>query len=357
MKTIIMCGGGTAGHIMPNIALLPKLRNRYRIHYIGDKNGMERDILAKYDYVTYHGIDTVKLIRKLTLKNFAIPFKLFTSIKQCRNIIRQIEPDIIFSKGGYVSVPVVIAGSMLKVPIVGHESDITMGLANKIIYSRCKCMCFSFKSTALKYNKRGLYTGSPIRPTLNCNNRNKIEQMAQFDPNKKTVMFMGGSLGARSINKVVHDNIELLTKRYNIIHITGKGNINPDKTSPNYLQLEFMNNIQDAMCYADMVVSRAGSNVIFELLYLNKPMLLIPLPKDVSRGDQILNAHEFEKNGFARVLLQSNLNFHTLTKEIEHVLKYKSGYIQKMKSEPNTCGNNLIAEQIDKYALNKKADN
>lgn len=348
MKTIVLCGGGTAGHVMPNIALLPKLRNKYNIHYIGDSNGMEKDIMQKYDYVTYHGIDTVKLIRKLTLKNFSIPYKLIKSIFQCKKILEDVKPDVIFSKGGYVSVPVALAGTMLKIPVIGHESDISMGLANKIIYKTCKCMCFSFKTTAQKYDKKGVYTGSPIRPTLLCGHPEKIRTMATFDPNKPNILFLGGSLGAQAINNLVHDNISTLCKRYNVVHITGKGN-NKEYNLKNYLQIEFLNNIQDAMTFADVVISRAGSNVIFELLFLNKPMLLIPLPKDASRGDQILNAHEFEKNGFAKVLLQEDMNINSLIKQIEYLNKYRNSIKQKMKQSESMMGNELIIKQIEKY--------
>ena len=166
MKTIVMCGGGTAGHIMPNIALMPALKNKYKIHYIGEPDSMEQNLVSNIPYVSYHPIKSVKFIRKFTLKNLAIPFKLYHAIMESKKLLKELKPDVIFSKGGYVSVPVVLAAAMLHIPIVAHESDFTMGLANKIIYRKCSAMCFSFKSTALKYDKKGIFTGSPIRPIL-----------------------------------------------------------------------------------------------------------------------------------------------------------------------------------------------
>ncbi len=348
MKTIVLCGGGTAGHIMPNIALLPMLRKKFNIHYIGDHNGMEKDIVAKYPEVTFHGISTVKLVRKFTLSNFALPFKLIKSINECKKILRSINPDIVFSKGGYVSVPVALAAHSLKIPVVGHESDYTMGLANKVIYRVCKCMCFSFENTQQKYCKKGVFTGSPIRPTLLCAHPDKVNNPKGFNQNKPYVLFMGGSLGARAINDVVSEHLGELTKRYNVLHITGKAN---DQANPTkgYLPVPFVNNIQDYMSRADVVVSRAGSNVIFELLYLGKPMILIPLPKDVSRGDQILNAYEFDKKGYAKLLLQQDLTIHSLIKDIEYCLKYRSAIKQKMISAGAENGNKNIVEQILKY--------
>ena len=349
MKKIVMCGGGTAGHIMPNIALFPALKNKYQIHYIGEPNSMEYGLVSKYPYVTYWSVASVKFIRKFTLKNLAIPFKLYKAIMQCKKILKEINPSVIFSKGGYVSVPVVIAGAMLHIPIVAHESDYSMGLANKIIYRKCSAMCFSFKALTLKYDKKGIYTGSPIRPTLNVFHPENMAKLGKFDEHKPNVLFVGGSLGAKAINDVVQSKINTLTKRYNIVHIVGNGNMVSERKS-NYVQLEFLNNIQDAFAWADVVVSRAGSNVIFELLYLCKPMILIPLPKDVSRGDQILNAYDFEKNGYAKVLLQSELNEITLSNTIEKALQDKSGMELKMKKANKDIGNNLIIEQIDKFA-------
>lgn len=314
MKKVVFCGGGTAGHVMPNIALIEKLKNKAEIHYIGG-SGIEKDILKKYDYVKYHEIKTTKLIRKFTLRNLLIPFKLASSISDTKKLLKSISPDVIFSKGGYASVPVVFAHG--KTPVYAHESDYTMGLANKLIYPKCKKMFFSFEATAKKY-KKGIYSGTPIRKDIMCGNGNTIKTKLGIKNNKKCVLVVGGSSGARDINNFVFENISTLTKKYNIIHICGK-NKTKKMAQKNYFQIEFAENMGDLLSMSDIVISRAGSNAIFELLVLRKPMILVPLPATESRGDQILNAKYFENKNWAKVIMQNELTVKTLTKAIDSV--------------------------------------
>lgn len=346
---IVLTGGGSAGHVIPNIALLDELKNIFQeIHYIGS-NGIEKSIMASYPFVTYHEISTVKLIRSITLKNLLIPFKLISSIKQCKKIITDINPNIIFSKGGFVAVPVVLASK--KIPVIAHESDFTMGLANKIIYKKCKKMCFSFENLYKKYHKKGVFTGSPIRKDLFLGNKENTIKDLKLSSSKPTVLIMGGSLGAKAINESVWNSIDKLICKFNVIHIVGKNNINAKIKKNGYAQIEFTNDIKNLFKTADIIVSRSGSNSIFEFLALKKPMLLIPLPKTQSRGDQIDNAEYFQKNGHAEILYQENLDPHTLLVAIQQLYQHRNTIIKNMSSQSLVNGTdailNLIKNEID----------
>lgn len=349
MSKIVLTGGGTAGHVTPNLALLPYLKNHFKeIHYIGSINGIEKQIIDQYPEIIYHEIPTVKLIRGLNFKNLLIPAKLINSVIQAKKILKKIKPDIIFSKGGFVAVPVCFAGSSFKIPIIGHESDFSMGLANKLIYKKCKTMCFSFKSTAEKYKEKGLYTGSPIKDDLFKGK--KIETLKHYNLSltKPTILITGGSLGAKKINDTIFNSINKLTSKYNVIHIVGKNNKNESIKVENYKQIEFSNNIKDLYACSDLVISRAGSNTIFELLSLNKLMILIPLPKGNSRGDQIENARYFKENNYATVIDQDKLNSQLLLSTINLVFRNKNHFINSMKKY-KSIANKIIIKEILKY--------
>lgn len=346
MKNIIFTGGGTAGHIMPNLALIDEIKD-YNIYYIGS-NGMEKDIIKKYKNIKFIEIPSVKFVRSLTLKNLAIPFKLIKNINICKKIISEINPALIFSKGGYVSIPVCLAGAKLDVPVLTHESDLSVGLANKIISKKSKYLCCSFKETADLYKKNSIYTGSPVRKKILNGNSEKIRERHNIKSNKPVILIVGGSLGAKAINETIWNNLEELTKKYTLIHVVGKNHINKTiKNTNDYIQLEFVDDIENYFALSDIVISRAGSNTIFELLTIHKPMLLIPLPKGNSRGDQIQNAENFSKNKFANVLYQEDLNIKNLISKIEETLINKYTYIKNMKSYDNNLGNKKLIELIN----------
>lgn len=346
MKNIVFTGGGTGGHIMPNLAIIDELKG-YKIYYFGT-NGLEKDILKNYPQVQFVEIEAVKLIRSLTPKNFIIPFKLINSIKSTKEKLKKINPCLIFSKGGFVSFPTCFAGNQLKIPVITHESDLTVGLANKIISKKAKYLCCSFRETANKY-KNGIHTGSPIRRKIFNGNKEIILNRHKLDNNKQTILIMGGSLGAQTINKIIWDNLDPLLKKYNIIHIVGKNKLNKNISDlKNYIQLEFANDIENYFNASDLVISRAGSNTIFELLALSKPMILIPLSKKSSRGDQILNAKNFEKKNFAKMILEENLNSNLLLNTIEDVIANKNKYIAHMRNFKNSNGTLEIIKLIEK---------
>lgn len=345
MKKIVFTGGGTAGHIMPNIALISELKE-YEIYYLGS-NGMEKELIQKIPNIKFIEIPTVKFKRSLSINNLAIPFKLIKSIKKTKQILKDISPNLIFSKGGYVAIPVCMAGHALKIPIITHESDISLGLANKIIAPRAKYLCCSFQSTAEKFKKNAVFTGSPIRNKILKGNKNIVIIKHKLSTTKPIVLIIGGSLGAKPINETIWNNINELCNNYTIIHIVGKNNKNHAVDNKHYTQIEFANDIENYFACADVVISRAGSNTIFELLSIYKPMILIPLPKSShSRGDQVDNANYFLEHKLALVIQQENLSIKTLINTIKHSLKNKNIIQQNMKNFQNTNGNKKIINLI-----------
>ena len=310
-KTIILTGGGTAGHVIPHIALLPHLRKHFdKIIYIGSENGIEREIAKEYN-IDYISIPTVKLIRSFTPKNLLIPFKMLSSIYKSKKILKDINPNIIFSKGGYVSVPICLAAK--DTPIIMHESDMTLGLANKIIYPKCTVLCTNFDYIKGNY-KKAQYTSTPLRDFKKYSSTCNLHL-----PKPKTILIMGGSLGSKAINNTAFEIAHDLAKDFNVIHIVGKGNIPKIALPSNYNVFEYCNNMNEIYAHTDYAVSRAGANAITELRYLSIPMLLIPLRKG-SRGDQIDNAKHFIHKGYAMGLDERELNPTTLLKNIHNMI-------------------------------------
>lgn len=347
-KTIVLTGGGTAGHIMPNMALINELKKHFdKIYYIGT-NGMEKNIVKDYN-IPFFEIEANKFERKLSFNLIKLPFKLLKSINQAKKILKQLKPDVIFSKGGYVSVPVAIAGKKLKIPVISHESDLSMGLANKIISHYAKRICVSFPVTT-KQNKKCVYTGSPVRKEIFEGNSQNVLKDCNFESTKPIILFVGGSLGAKAINDFVIENIDNLTKKYNVLHIGGKNATLSNKK--NYYRVKFASNIQDYFCACDIAITRSGANTIFELCAISKPMILIPLPKGNSRGDQVENAEYFKSMNLSNVLFQDKLNFTNLVYEIENTLKHKQIFVQNMKKLELKNVNKKIVDIILQYCWN-----
>ena len=341
MKKIVFTGGGTAGHVIPNLALINDLKNKAQIFYIGS-SGIEKELIKK-ENISFFEITSTKLKRSLSFSNFLIPFKIIKSIKESKKILKKIKPDIIFSKGGYVSLPVVFAAKKLNIPVICHESDLTMGLANKICKNKCKYICTSFEKTA-KTIKNGIFTGSPLRKEIFNGNKENAKKLFKNYKIAPTILIFGGSLGSKTINNVIFNSLDKL-KNYNIIHIVGKNNLKKFKYE-NYVQLEFTNKIYDLFSLADIIISRAGSNSINEILALKKPNILIPLSKKASRGDQILNAKYFEEKGYSKVILEEDLTVENLIFYINNVLKNKQKYIKNMEKENVKLENQKIIELL-----------
>ena len=299
-KKIVLTGGGTAGHVTPNIALLPHLKDKgYEISYIGSYEGIEKRLIADYE-IPYYGISTGKLRRYFDPKNFTDPFRVIKGFAEAKKILKEIKPDVVFSKGGFVSVPVVRAAAALKIPCIIHESDMTPGLANKLCIPVAKKVCCNFPETLAHLpEEKAVLTGSPIREELAKGNKLAAYEVCGFTSNKPVIMVIGGSLGSVAINKVVREALPSLLQDFQVVHICGKEKIdNLLLTTKGYHQFEYLKaELKDIFAMADVVISRAGANAICEILALKKPNLLMPLPAGSSRGDLILNAASFETQG------------------------------------------------------------
>ncbi|WP_143316386.1 undecaprenyldiphospho-muramoylpentapeptide beta-N-acetylglucosaminyltransferase [Clostridium sp. HBUAS56017] len=354
---IIMTGGGTAGHVTPNLALIPSLmKNGFEVKYIGSKDGIEKEIISE-NSIPYFGISSGKLRRYFDLKNISDPFKVIKGIFEAKKILTKEKPDVIFSKGGFVAVPVVIAASMKGIPVVAHESDITPGLANKLSSPFCNKLCVTFRES-LKYVKggKGVLTGSPIRDEIFNGVKLKGLEICDFQGNKEIIFIMGGSLGSKVVNNVVRENLRELLNVYDIIHICGKGNIDENLKNLNgYVQFEYVNEeLPHLMKSADYIISRAGANSIFEFLALKKPTLLIPLSKKASRGDQILNARSFEREGYSLVIEEEEINKDTFLEKINELKDNKKELVRNMNKGKDKVGNDAVIQVIMSVIGRKK---
>ena len=347
MKALILTGGGTAGHCLPNIALLPYLKKRFdKIVYIGGE-GIEKDIAIE-NGLTYYSIPAVKLERKLTPKNLTVPFKLLSAINKAKKLIKEIQPSVIFSKGGYVALPVILAGSSLKIPCFTHESDLSLGLANKLMAKKCKTVFTSFSVTASNL-PNGKHVGSPIRNSLFYQDRQSALKFFNLKGKKPILLVTGGSSGSLAINLTLEKSLSNLLEKFDIIHLCGKGKRKlPSKDG--YVCIEYLDCIEKAFCVADIVVTRGGSNTLFELLALSKPMLVIPLPKANSRGDQILNAKYFEQRGLCKVLLQENLTSGSFIYTLNELYSERQKYINTLTAYSTKKANYEISEELSTWA-------
>lgn len=334
MKKIVLTGGGTAGHVTPNIALIPALQeNDYQIYYVGSKNGIEKKLIKDYD-IPYYEISTGKLRRYFSLKNFTDPFRVIAGFGQAKSILKKIKPDVVFSKGGFVSVPVVRAAGALKIPCVIHESDMTPGLANKLCIPVARRVCMNFPETASAIPpEKAVLTGTPIRQELFTGDREKGLEMCGFTGNKPVILVIGGSLGAVHVNTAVREALPDLLKKFDVIHLCGKGKVDESlQGTQGYVQYEYIKSqLKDLFAAADVVISRAGANAICELLALRKPALLIPLSKNASRGDQVLNARSFEKHGYSLVLEEEELTTGKLIDAVNELYEDRDKFIKAMK--------------------------
>lgn len=354
MKRIVLTGGGTGGHVTPNIALLPFLKKEgYEIFYIG-RNGEEKDIIEKRlieeQGIKYFGINGGKLRRYLSKENVKDVFKTTKGVFEARKILKKIDPDIVFSKGGFITVPVILAAKSLRIPVVIHESDFSIGLANKISIPLAKKVCLSFNSTLKEIgDDKGLVTGPPIREDIFLGSKSKGADLVSFKDNKPILLIIGGSSGAEVINEFILSNVNILTSTFNIVHVCGKGNKKKIKNS-SYISFEYVGDeLKDLFALSDLVVTRGGSNSIFEILALNKPNIIIPLSKRVSRGDQILNAEEFLDRGYSKVIFEEDLKIDFVLEELNDLNKNRNVYIKNMKDSGFHNGVEKIMEVIKKY--------
>lgn len=348
---IVFTGGGSAGHVTPNLAIISELeKNEWDVHYIGSFDGIEKTLVTKED-IQYYGISSGKLRRYFDTKNFSDPFRIIKGIFEARALLKKIKPICVFSKGGFVTVPVVLAARQLKIPVFLHESDLTPGLANKIAQRFATKIFVSFKEATLHFQKeKTIYTGSPIRRALFEGNSHNGKQFLKFDSKKPVLTIMGGSLGARLINSSIRSIIEPLCDRFQIVHLCGKDDLDLTLNGlEGYRQFEYVNEeLSDILAATDFVITRGGSNALFEFLALGKPMIIIPLSKKKSRGDQILNAQSFVKNGYALYLEEEDLSESVLLHLIDELIRNANNMKAKMSEATKKSATSIIIHEINK---------
>ncbi|MDD5018595.1 MAG: undecaprenyldiphospho-muramoylpentapeptide beta-N-acetylglucosaminyltransferase [Eubacteriales bacterium] len=347
-KTVVLTGGGTAGHVTPNLAIIPKLKEMgLNIEYIGTKNGMEREIMSGTD-IPYHIICAGKFRRYFSIRNLTDPVKIIAGLTKAKRILKRIKPAAVFSKGGFVSVPVVLAAHSLNIPVILHESDYTPGLANRICIPRADKVCVAFLPT-LQYipDGKGVYTGLPIRSELLKGDRQKGLEICGFSGEKPVLLIMGGSLGAKALNDTLDGVMAELVLKYDVAHIRGKKNLRCGTLPDGYRQFGYVGEgLADIYAASDIMLSRAGATAVFEILALAMPALLVPLPKSSSRGDQLLNAEYFKQKGYSHVLYQEQMTKKSLVDGIDTLYQQKNALNDKMKSESATDAADKVARII-----------
>ena len=349
MKKIVLTGGGTAGHVTPNIALMPELqKNGYEIYYIGSYDGIEKKLIEELG-IPYYGISSGKLRRYFDWKNFSDPFRVLKGFSQAKKLLKQIQPDVVFSKGGFVTVPVALAAKKSHIPTIIHESDMTPGLANKLAIPAATKVCCNFPET-VKYLPEGkaVLTGSRIRRELLSGNKLAALKFCNFTADKPVLMIIGGSLGSVAVNTAIRNILPQLLKTFQVIHLCGQGNLDESFIGKQgYVQYEYIKQeLADLFALADVVVSRAGANAICELLALRKPNLLIPLPAAASRGDQLLNADSFKRQGFSKVLQEEEITDQLLLDTILDLYQNRADYVAAMEKSGQSDAIAKIVELI-----------
>lgn len=348
MKKIVLTGGGTAGHVTPNIALVPKLKAAgFKIEYIGSYEGIEKKLVEAAG-IPYHGISSGKLRRYFDIKNFTDPFRVIKGFFEATKYMKKIKPDVVFSKGGFVSVPVVIAAHILKIPTVIHESDMTPGLANQIAMRFATKVCHTFPETGKQLGNKAVFTGSPIRAELFEGDAAKARRMCGFSDTKPVLLVMGGSLGAQSINDSIRIGLYDLLKKFNVAHLCGEGKYDASLDGvAGYAQFEYISDeMKDFFAMADIIVSRAGSNSICEIAALKKPNILIPLSARVSRGDQLLNATSYAKQGFSEIIDEDTMTVEHVVDTIYKVYTNRNEYIHAMATSDISNGIDTIVNLL-----------
>lgn len=350
MKHIVLTGGGTAGHVTPNIAMIPRLKELgYTISYIGSYEGIEKKLIEEMG-IPYYGISSGKLRRYFDVKNFSDPFRVIKGFTEAKKLMKQLKPDVVFSKGGFVTVPVVIAASRKKIPTFIHESDMTPGLANKISIPFATKVCCNFPETVSSLPAdKAVLTGTPIRQELMEGSRERALDFTGLSPDKPVIMIIGGSLGAVAVNNAVRAILPELLEKFQVIHLCGKGKLDESlMETKGYVQYEYIKKeLTDLFALADLVISRAGANAICELSALKKPNLLIPLSARASRGDQILNARSFERLGYSMVLEEEEITNEKLLSAVNELYEKRSAFTETMSKGSQTDSISLIIQLFE----------
>lgn len=357
INKIVLTGGGSAGHVIPNLALIDALQTaNWTIDYIGSSTGIERKLIRKRN-IRYHSIASGKLRRYFSWQNFIDPFKIVYGIVQSFLLLRKLKPNVVFSKGGFVSFPVVLAAWLNNIPAIIHESDATPGLANRLSFPFCKTICVTFPEakTAFKDPQKVVVTGTPLRASLFQGDKQQGKSLCHFNNDMPVIMLYAGGSGSVKLNQVLRESLPKLLPQFNVIHLCGKGNLNSHYHYENYKQLEYADEeLPDLLAAADIVIARSGANSLYELLALKKPHILIPLPRSASRGDQILNAKYYQERGLSQVLWEEALNTATLINKVEQVFLELHTIVQALSKFIMPNSNEAILELFNQYTVSEK---
>lgn len=333
---IVFTGGGTAGHVTPNLALIEVLQHDgWQIDYIGSKDGVEKGMISALN-IPYHAVSSGKLRRYFSWKNFLDPLKIFLGIAQAYRLLRKLKADVVFSKGGFVAFPVVVAAWLNRIPVIAHESDMSPGLANRLSFPFVDKICVTFAAAKKHFKKQEKVevTGTPIRQQLFNGSKEKGLALCGFKNDKPCLLVMGGSQGSAMLNDSLRKALADLCQHYQVIHLCGKGKLDRELLNKiNYCQLEYASDeLADLFAASDLVVSRAGANALYEILALGKPHVLVPLSAKVSRGDQVQNAIYFKQQGISNVIVEETLTPETLLVAIKAVSQNSEEIIAKIKA-------------------------
>jgi UDP-N-acetylglucosamine--N-acetylmuramyl-(pentapeptide) pyrophosphoryl-undecaprenol N-acetylglucosamine transferase len=352
-KSIVFTGGGSAGHVTPNVALINELdHQKWAVHYVGSKTGIEKELITKLN-VPYHGISSGKLRRYIDFENVLDSFRVIKGCIEARNVLKKINPDLVFSKGGFVSVPVILAARSLKLPILIHESDYTPGLANNISKRFATKVYTSFDETKKYFPSiKTKVVGSPIRREMIVGSKHTGLAYLGFNHQLPVLTIMGGSLGAKAINETIRAALPHLLTKYQIVHLCGKGNIVDSLSNMSgYKQYEYIHGeLPDILAATNIVITRGGSNAIFEFLALRIPMLIIPLSKKQSRGDQILNAKSFVGKGYSIMLEEEHLHTESLIQTLEQLDAKKEKMIKTMRDSVQSDALSILLDEIERVS-------
>lgn len=350
---IVFTGGGTAGHVIPNIVLIEKLgQEGWDINYIGSQDGVEKQMLQALK-IPYYGIPSGKLRRYFSWQNFVDPLNILRGIIHSFWLLRKLKPHVVFSKGGFVAFPVVVGAWLNRLPIIAHESDLSPGLANRLSFPFVNKICVTFEGGKgyFKNPEKVEITGTPIRSSLYEGSKEKGLALCHFVESKPRILVMGGSQGSSALNNIVRQSLNVLSQNYQIIHLCGKGKIDKNLSkNTSYFQIEYADDeLPDLLAASDIIISRSGANSLYEILVLKKPHLLIPLSTKVSRGEQLQNAMYFQKQGISEVIQEKDLNPQLFFKAIQMVEHQGLNIIEKIKGLKIEPGTSKILNIIKSY--------
>lgn len=350
-KTIVIVGGGSAGHVLPALPVADELiKRQWRVHFVGTHSGLEEKLLGDRD-INFHSVSAGKLRRYFSWQNFSDVLRIFMGVVQAAVLLRRIRPQVIFSKGGFVSFPVVFSGWLLRIPIVAHESDLTPGLANRLVMPFVSTLCSSFADTRFSgFKGRVVNTGTPVREDLLKGDVAAGRSFLGAEDARPILLVTGGSLGADALNTIVRNSLPVLCANYFVVHICGPGKTE-NIVQSGYLELEYVDSgWGDILAAADIVVSRAGANALFELWALKKLTLLVPLSGAASRGDQLANAAYAKAQGLSEVVAEEDLGTKQLLAALERLSENAQQYQLALNAITAMKASEMLVAELEAVA-------